>query len=297
MKGIKDTQATIQNVNIKLDPVVKSSAEGVLSGMGLSMSAYVGMCLRQLAQDRRIPFAQTVDPDFWITETRVSAAKAHIDSGAFEAAWSLFVKVRDEFWKAHKDAGTSALNASIAQSDDLEFLTLWPLLNLLSEEDNRADLGSIGKVVAYGKQRPGTVRDKKALMEPYPNGHLAVPLIDSFANAIEAVADATIGAIDAALESEACLRDAIDGNPSELTDEEKAAALDAIIFLVLDVADDHKTNLSMRFVGSGGQAKLEEVFACLRLAKQYQEWVSKADERVRKLRDDFERHKERMRQA
>ena len=81
MKEIKDTQITAQNVNLKIDPVVKESAESVLANMGLNMSAYIGMCLRQLAQDREIPFTQKADPGFWAAEYRAYKAKRIIDSG------------------------------------------------------------------------------------------------------------------------------------------------------------------------------------------------------------------------
>lgn len=294
MKGSKDTQATIQNVNIKLDPVVKGSAEGVLSGMGLSMSAYVGMCLRQLAQDRKIPFAQTVDPDFWVTEAKVSAAKAHIDSGAFEAAWELFEKVHNEFKKASDNAFVSAFKASGAKSDDPDYAAIVNINNLMGDDREKIDLGSISKVVACGKRFSEYVRQASSIAEQGAGGRLCASYLDSFASALEEATDATVDAIDAAIESEACLRDAIGGDPSELDDEKKAEAIDTIISSVLDVADDHPTNLSMRFVGSGGQAKLDEVLACLRFIKQYQDWVSKADERVRERKNDRERLAERQ---
>lgn len=73
-------------VNFRVDPIVKESAEAVLGGMGLSVSAYVGMCLRQVAQQREIPFSPTVDADFWMAENVVSEAMSLIASGAFERA-------------------------------------------------------------------------------------------------------------------------------------------------------------------------------------------------------------------
>lgn len=294
MKGNKDTQATIQNVNIKLDPVVKGSAEGVLSGMGLSMSAYVGMCLRQLAQDRKIPFAQTVDPDFWVTEAKVSAAKAHIDSGAFEAAWELFEKVHNEFKKARDNAFVSAFKASGAKSDDPDYAAIVNIANLMGDDHEKSDLGSISKVVTYGKQYPESARRCIPIVEQGAFGRLGAPYLDSFASALEEAADAIADTINATLESEACLREAIGGDPSELDDEKKAEAIDAIIFSVLDVADDHPSNLSMRFVGSGGQATLDLVFAHLKNLNELKEWVSKADERVRERKNDRERLAERQ---
>lgn len=93
MKEIKDTQIAAQNVNLKIDPVVKESAESVLANMGLNMSAYIGMCLRQLAQDREIPFAQKADPGFWAAEYRAYKAKRIIDSGIMGPMFVLHVNL------------------------------------------------------------------------------------------------------------------------------------------------------------------------------------------------------------
>lgn len=93
MKAAKDnqtTQTTIQNVNIKIDPVVKESAESVLANMGLNMSAYIGMCLRQLAQDREIPFTQKADPEFWATEYRAYKTKRIVDSEIISPVLKLY---------------------------------------------------------------------------------------------------------------------------------------------------------------------------------------------------------------
>ena len=73
-------------VNFRVDPAVKESAEAVLGGMGLSVSAYVGMCLRQVAQDRKIPFTPSVDADFWMAENAVKEAMWFINMGLFMEA-------------------------------------------------------------------------------------------------------------------------------------------------------------------------------------------------------------------
>ena len=73
-------------VNFRVDPVVKESAEAVLSGMGLNMSSYIGLCLRQLAQERTVPFTLAVDPKFWAAEEAVSSAMRIIEAGQFERA-------------------------------------------------------------------------------------------------------------------------------------------------------------------------------------------------------------------
>lgn len=81
VKMIKDTQVNIQNVNFKIDSVVKESAESTLASMGLNMSSYIGMCLRQVAQDRKVPFAPSADPLFWESEYRVYKVKRMVECG------------------------------------------------------------------------------------------------------------------------------------------------------------------------------------------------------------------------
>lgn len=71
-------------VNFKIDAIVKESAEATLSSMGLSTSAYLGMCLRKLAQDRSLPFDLKLDPEFWIDEAQVGRAAELLRSGTFE---------------------------------------------------------------------------------------------------------------------------------------------------------------------------------------------------------------------
>jgi addiction module RelB/DinJ family antitoxin len=58
-------QATI---NIKIDILVKEAAEKVLKGMGLSTASAIGLFLRQVAQDQKIPFEITYSSSFWEQE-------------------------------------------------------------------------------------------------------------------------------------------------------------------------------------------------------------------------------------
>lgn len=110
MKEIKDTQITAQNVNLKIDPVVKESAESVLANMGLNMSAFIGMCLRQLAQDREIPFTQKADSEFWAGEYRAYKAKRIIDSGIMWPMSLLYTNLIDSINDLEGDLLRLALN-------------------------------------------------------------------------------------------------------------------------------------------------------------------------------------------
>lgn len=299
MKGIKDTQSTIQNVNIKLDPVVKGSAEGVLSGMGLSMSAYVGMCLRQLAQDRRVPFAQTVDPDFWVAEAKVNAAKAHIDSGAFDAAFGAYDKAASELQDLLRRASAEAISKTVAEFGPMRYEVL-AAAQLISDHEDGLDLSSAGKVARIAKEYARELRrGGEAIQGTNADeavGRMQRFLYDVYADGIEASCGKVGDIIDSAFDANTCLRDVLNRDPSEFTIEEKANAIDDVISTVLDVAEEHTSNLSMRFVGSGGQTALKSVFDALKWMREYREWLSKSGERVRQRKEERERSDERHHQ-
>lgn len=287
MKGIKDIQTTVQNVNIKIDPVVKGAAEGVLSGMGLNMSAYIGMCLRQVAQDRKVPFTQSVDPDFWIAESKVGEAKTYIESGAFSAAFDLYLRMKNEFDDSCRKA---ALSAYANRDSDIPVF----LMSQLAEAEAKTDLSSVSNIISVGEALANKARSVGELFmatmkDNETSGEGGKRFCDAYAEGVESAAKKASEAVAEALESEASLHSVIDCEPSNLTTDEKASVLDYIISTVLDVASEHPSNLSMRFIGSGGQSELAHVFDALKAMEDYHEWLSKADERLQKSKDEVAR--------
>ena len=83
-------------VNFRVDQTVKESAEAVLSAMGLNLSSYIGMCLRQVAQDRKVPFTPNVNPEFWMAENAVSNVMSLINSGIFSKAATVSFDIEKE---------------------------------------------------------------------------------------------------------------------------------------------------------------------------------------------------------
>ena len=53
------TTSALTDIHIKIDTGVKEDAEAVLKEIGLSMSNYLNMSLRQLCRQREIPFRAT----------------------------------------------------------------------------------------------------------------------------------------------------------------------------------------------------------------------------------------------
>lgn len=165
MKAINDTQTTIQNVNVKIDPVVKESAESVLANMGLNMSAYIGMCLRQIAQDREIPFTQKADPGFWANEYRVYKTKRIVDSGILHPTFALYTEIT---------ALVSALGLTIATG-------------LLSAESS----GANPEIIGLANNILGSVKFGKSLSAVHASlfiySELASTLEKSFADGKDAM--------------------------------------------------------------------------------------------------------------
>lgn len=278
MKGIKDTQASIQNINIKIDPVVKEAADGVLSGMGLNMSAYIGMCLRQVAQDRKLPFAQTVNPDFWAAEASVSAAKSYIDSGAFESAAEFTAKLRRHLEEATERAELEAWKRT--PKEELSSV----LLGSVVDHFDSLDISNVGKILSQTTKLPEFASNYAEVV-----GSDQRSFFDAFAEALESAVPAITDAVDSAFESDARLRDVLSCDPSDLTIEEKADALDEIITTVITAANDHPSNLSMRFIGIGNRSALNDALSFVDSFNQYRDWLSKADERKQRRDEEQDR--------
>lgn len=281
MKGIKNTQATIQNINIKIDPVVKEAADGVLSGMGLNMSAYIGMCLRQVAQDRKLPFAQTVNPDFWAAEASVSAAKSYIDSGAFESAAEFTAKLKRNLEEATERATLEAWKrAPEEKRTEIAALLSGPVADHLDS----LDISNAGKILSQTTKLPEFARKSAEMVDSDCRSYF-----DAFAEALESAVPAITDAVDSAFESDARLRDVLSCDPSDLTVEEKADALDEITTTVITAANDHPSNLSLRFMGTGNRSALNDALSFVDSFNRYRDWLSKADDRKQRRGEERDR--------
>jgi len=62
--------STVKPTTVRLDEPEKTIAQGILSGMGLSLNTYLNMALHQLANQRRIPFDIVAAPVIPNEETR-----------------------------------------------------------------------------------------------------------------------------------------------------------------------------------------------------------------------------------
>ena len=102
-------------VNFRVDANVKESAEAVLAGMGLNMSSYIGMALRQVAQERKIPFTPNVDAGFWVAEAAASDAMRAVESGMLDLEREMALAL----WKAYASEITKMGNEGLFKKTGL----------------------------------------------------------------------------------------------------------------------------------------------------------------------------------
>lgn len=287
MKGIKDTQATIQNVNFKIDPVVKGSAEAVLSSMGLNMSAYIGMCLRQLAQDRKIPFAQTVDPDFWAAESQVNTAKSLIDRGVWSAVSELRSEVISGFKKAIEAKGAEAYLELLTESyagkqEDFDHAQAIGdgCLNVKLYFDET----SIARFISSSKEALDTINFFRSACKT----DAEVKFTEDLEAAYESATREATDKISSFFDSDTGIKDVVENNPLTYDDRDKLAIIEEIESTVLNTAERHPSNLTMRFIGSGQTSALYEVLATVKERKEAGDRLANADKELEKR---FEKRK------
>lgn len=136
MKMTKDAQVGTQSVNIKIDPVVKDSAEAALSNMGINMSTYIVMCLREVAQSRKVPFTPSADPAFWADEQTAYKVKRMVESDFLvfatifiPGAHAAMVTLTIEIGKHIDSAGTRDALLVANTLGGMKLQTIWPHLD------------------------------------------------------------------------------------------------------------------------------------------------------------------------
>lgn len=292
MKGIKDTQATIQNVNFKIDPVVKGSAEAVLSSMGLNMSAYIGMCLRQLAQDRKIPFAQTVDPDFWAAESQVNTAKSLIDRGVWSAVSELRSEVISGFKKAIEAKGAEAYlelftEASTGKQEDFDHAQA--IGDGCLNAKLYLDETSIARFISSSKEALDTVNFLRSACKT----DAEVKFTEDLKAAYESATREATDKISSFFDSDTGIKDVVENNPLTYDDRDKLAIIEEIESTVLNTAERHPSNLAMRFIGSGQASALYEVLATVEERKEAGDRLANADKELEKRFEKREQERQR----
>lgn len=229
-------------ISFKVDSVVKESAEAVLTGSGLSTSAYLGMCLRKLAQGGEVPFDLKVDSMFWIGEAKVSKAATYIKSGAFHEALAIQSEVGKLF-----EMEISEFLLKLACDDGTDEVTRVASKDFLTNGYIPLASTSISLI--------RSCVDRVALLVG-SSGH---PSADDLASRIRDIANQA-GERAASLFGKSKILD-LSEEPTVGNDVEGSAwnveLVDSIVATVLDTYEKNRDQLAMRFVGS--EFGIEEV--------------------------------------
>lgn len=238
-------------VNFKIDVVVKEAAEATLSSMGISTSAYLGMCLRQLAQERKLPFSFEADPEFWIAEAQVGRAAELLRSGLFEKTIELRKRAGEHIVaetakiRPRLVEDLQACRASMNPDDDLERTCYENFRAFFAGFDAEIGGKNFNGLVRYFSNREMTLFLENALLN-YPwakavretlstlcseEGHFLAQSIIDFCTAEE-------------------INSSTGKMPAQETVLDLASKLDEIIDTVLDEYEEHGSSFSLRFVGA-----------------------------------------------
>ena len=274
---LKQNEETVQNVNFKIDSVVKSSAEATLSSMGLNMSAYIGMCLRQLAQDRKIPFTQTIDPDFWTIEAQVSEAKSYIDSGMFSTIIELKTSLADKWAVLYKEM-LSSFTFGSANSDS-GLVAAFFLLKDWSFD--KRSLSSLHESL----DEFSLICDKVCGLA---KGWHDLVLMKNFS---KEMADYLNQKVDELFNENEYLKQCLNTDVENINDADKRKILDDIYYTVINVAKRYKTDFSMRFIGASKQNILQTVFSAAERDEELKNKL-KVNQKQQSEQDSFQQLKD-----
>ena len=260
---------TDSNINLVVDDVVKSASEAVLNHMGVSVDTYLTMCLRQVAQDRQIPFTPSYDPRFWEDEKDVNLAVRYVESGAFSIAVSayndLFKAIQATskvcLEKAVKDVekivGEGGLKDAAKGKRELWSIELSPAVPC----DFLTMIQSVDDYIGRLKRRADRFRNPMDVESPE---WVMSAVCDSYADALLEERAALFRSLEVLFEDHECLQALLPAAPSDISLEAKAVCLDKVCKRVVDTARVHPLRLKMRFYGEDGRRHFESLTASMK---------------------------------
>lgn len=261
--------STDSNIDLVIDDVVKSASEAVLNHIGVSVDSYLTMCLRQVAQDRQIPFTPSYDPQFWEDEKDVSLAVRYVESGAFSIAVSAYndlFKVIQATSKAclekavkdvEKIVGEEGLKDAAKGKSELWSIELSPVV----PRDFLTMIQSVDDYIGRLKRRADRFRNPMDVESPE---WVMSAVCDSYADALLEERPAFFRSLEVLFEDHECLQALLPAAPSYISLEAKAECLDKVCKRVVDTARDHPLHLMMRFHGEDGRRHFESLTASMK---------------------------------
>lgn len=243
--------------SLSIDPIVLETAEQVLSGIGISMSSYIEMCLRQVAQSATVPLSPLDDPEFWMAERAIRAVYHKYETGEYHAAKKLIEEISEELNTRYMNfamhligsqptGNTNQLPALMMLEE--QYISQLDTMDIADLEDR---LKSISKIARSSIIANVQTAESDEGNETIDTLEMIASFFDSLASYVESAIDLHFIHNDAAIPT---------GNiDAALSHDDKLAYLDEIYNGTLDCAKRWQQQLERHFLYRDGKHALREL--------------------------------------
>lgn len=243
--------------SLSIDPIVLETAEQVLSGIGISMSSYIEMCLRQVAQSATVPLSPLDDPEFWMAERAIRAAYHKYETGEYHAAKKLIGEISEELNTGYMNFAMHLIGSQPTGNTnqlpafmmlEKQYISQLDTMDIADLEDR---LKGISKAARSLIITDAQTTDSDEGDEAIDALEMAASFFDSLASYVESAIDLHFIHNDAAIPT---------GNiDAALSHDDKLAYLDETYNGTLDCAKRWQQQLERHFLYRDGRHALREI--------------------------------------
>lgn len=243
--------------SLSIDPIVLETAEQVLSGIGISMSSYIEMCLRQVAQSATVPLSPLDDPEFWMAERAIRAAYHQYETGEYHAAKKLIGEISEELNTRYMNFAMHLIGSQPTGNTnqlpafmmlEKQYISQLDTMDIADLEDR---LKGISKAARSLIITDAQTTDSDEGDEAIDALEMAASFFDSLASYVESAIDLHFIHNDAAIPT---------GNiDAALSHDDKLAYLDETYNGTLDCAKRWQQQLERHFLYRDGRHALREI--------------------------------------
>lgn len=243
--------------SLSIDPIVLETAEQVLSGIGISMSSYIEMCLRQVAQSATVPLSPLDDPEFWMAERAIRAAYHKYETGEYHAAKKLIGEISEELNTRYMNFAMHLIGSQPTGNTnqlpafmmlEKQYISQLDTMDIADLEDR---LKGISKAARSLIITDAQTTDSDEGDEAIDALEMAASFFDSLASYVESAIDLHFIHNDAAIPT---------GNiDAALSHDDKLAYLDETYNGTLDCAKRWQQQLERHFLYRDGRHALREI--------------------------------------
>ncbi len=243
--------------SLSIDPIVLETAEQVLSGIGISMSSYIEMCLRQVAQSATVPLSPLDDPGFWMAERAIRAAYQKYETGEYHAAKKLIGEISEELNTRYMNFAMHLIGSQPTGNTnqlpafmmlEKQYISQLDTMDIADLEDRLKGISKAARSLIITDTQ---TTDSDEGDEAIDALEMAASFFDSLASYVESAIDLHFIHNDAAIPT---------GNiDAALSHDDKLAYLDETYNGTLDCAKRWQQQLERHFLYRDGRHALREI--------------------------------------